>query len=243
MLCLTGAHAQQITNISPKVEGKEIVITYDLEAANPDALCEVVFYFGDHTAQNNLLKEATGDLGEEVTVGTGKKIRVSNIQPFLPYMKELTFKAEAKYTFVPIAKLSTLTGTKIKMKSTIPLTWEGGIKGEAMSLTLSQDGRLINDAIEIKNNNSYDFVLPESAEKGSGYKLILKDAAGREINTGVFSVKPKLPMAVIVIAAVVVVGGVVFAIINSSGSKTDTPIDNEEESGVPALAVGAHPGG
>lgn len=244
VIFITGSYAQKITNISPKLEGKEIVITYDLEAENPDALCEVFFYFGDKIAQTNLLKEAKGDFGSDISIGKEKQIRVSNIQPFLPYMKDLTFKAVAKYSFVPIANLNTLTGTKVKMKSTIPLTWEGGSENVTVSLIRFQDGRLINSApIVIKNSQKYDFVLLKTAKKGSGYKIILKDdVTGKELNTGVFSVKPKIPGAVIVLLSAVVLGGVVFVLLNKKGTSPDNP-DNIETLGLPALAEGAHPGG
>ena len=95
------ANAQKVENIATRIEGKDIVITYDLSTENPHTLCEVKIYFGNSTAQTNLLINATGDLGADITNGRHKQVRVSYLSLFVPYQKDLTFRVEATFTHIP----------------------------------------------------------------------------------------------------------------------------------------------
>lgn len=235
ILFFTQIQAQVVTNIKSAIEGKEIVITYDLQGLNSEAICEVNFYFGGRAEQTNKLLDALGDFGDNIKVGTQKKIRISNLQPFLPYKTELTFKAEATYTFIPITDFSSLSGAKFKIRSTIPLGWKGGIKESPLSISLFRYNQLIGRK-KLLNNNKYMFAFPKAAKKGSDYEIRLKDASGFTLNTGKFSLKPKMHGAVKVVISVAVIGAAGY------GAYILTQDRGETTQSVPELPVSAHPG-
>jgi hypothetical protein len=242
LLFFTQIHAQVITNIKSTIQGKEVLITYDLQGLSSDAICEVTFYFGGRAEQTNKLANASGDFGENIKIGNKKTIRISNLNPFLPYKTELTFKAKATYTFIPITYFSSLSGAKYKIRSTIPLSWTGGIKESPLSISLFKNNELISKQSNLLNNNNFMFVLPKAAKKGSAYEIRLKDAGGFTMNTGKFRLKPKMHGAVKVVISVAVIGAAGYGVYMLTQDEGETPVTSPEATDVPELPVNAHPG-
>ena len=93
--------AQQVNNIVPRIEGNTVIINYVLIVTNPNAKCEVIVYFGSSNSQTQKLINGEGEIGENIDGGINKEIIVSNINPFIPYQKNLTFRIEATFTYNP----------------------------------------------------------------------------------------------------------------------------------------------
>ena len=93
--------AQDVRNVISRIEGKIIIISYDLLVETPDSECEVKIYFGNSTSQKLLLNNATGDFGSNIKVGNQKQVSISDLTPFIPYQTDLTFRIEAVYTYNP----------------------------------------------------------------------------------------------------------------------------------------------
>ena len=237
----THIQAQVVTNIESVIQGKEIVITYDLQGQNSEAICDVTFYFGSEAEQTIKLLDAVGDFGVNIKVGTQKKIRISNLKPFLPYKTELTFKAEATYTFIPITDFTRLSGGKFKIGSTIPLSWAGGTKQSPVSISLFRNSELISSPSKLLNNNTYAFALPKAAKRGSEYEFMIEDARGIISNTGKFSLKPKMHGAVKVVISVALIGVVGGGVYMLTQNGDETPVTPPETTSMPELPDGAFP--
>lgn len=242
ILFFTCTHAQVVSNIKSAIEGKEIVITYDLSGLNSEAICNVDFYFGGRAEQTNKLIDASGDVGDNVKTGAQKTIRIANFLPFLPYMKELTFKARATYTFIPITYFSNLSEEKFKIRSAIPLSWTGGVKESPLSISLFRNTELISKQSNLLNNNKYTLILPKAAKKGKEYEIRLVDASGFTLNTGKFSLKPKMHGAVKVVISVAIIAGAAYAVNEYILNGDENSVDPPETTSVPELPVSAHPG-
>jgi len=93
--------AQDVRNVISRIEGKIIIITYDLLGETPDSECEVKIYFGNSNSQKLLLDNATGDFGSNTKVDNQKQVSISNLAPFIPYQTDLTFRIEATYSYNP----------------------------------------------------------------------------------------------------------------------------------------------
>ncbi len=242
ILFFTNIQAQVVTNIKSTIEGKKIVITYDLYGLNSEVICNVDFYFGGRAEQTNKLIDASGDFGGNIKTGNKKIIRISNFLPFLPYKTDLTFRAEAIYTFIPITYFSNLGGDKFKIRSAIPLSWTGGVKESPLSISLLRNNELISKTSTVLNNNNYSFPLPRAAKKGKEYEIRLVDAGGISFNTGKFRLVPKVSGAVKVVISVAIIAGAAYAVNEYILNGDENPIDPPETTSVPELPVNAHPG-
>jgi hypothetical protein len=239
-ISFTTTTAQSVSNITPKIDGDQIVITYDLEGIE-NSESDVTFYFGDNKLQKNMLKYAAGDVGSDIRTGKNKRVEITNFKAFLPYMKNLTFRGEASYSFIPISDFSSTGGDKVRRKQTVPLSWEGGLENDPISLTLIQNGKPIEKFINIKKRNEYEFHIPKRAPKGTGYQIVLTDSKGNKQSTSEFKVKRKFPVVLttIGVAAVGVAAYLVYHMIDD----VDTNPRGEPEQELPGLPPGAHPGG
>lgn len=152
-------NAQEVRNVIPEIEGKKIIITYDLIGDNPESVCEVKIYFGNSASQTALLVNATGDFGSGVKPGNQKKVNISDLTPFISYQTDLTFRIEASYTYNPefgtISVNTDPTGAKVYLdnefvgnSNTLLTSYEVGF----YKLKIEKEGFLtIEKEIEVLN--------------------------------------------------------------------------------------------
>jgi formylglycine-generating enzyme required for sulfatase activity len=79
----TNSFAQQVSNVFAKQEGKQVVISYDITGSKTTDKFEVkLFYAQGSNEWREAAKGLSGDIGSNITGGTGKEIRWKPLDEF-----------------------------------------------------------------------------------------------------------------------------------------------------------------
>ena len=238
-------YAQKIENINYLVVENTIHLNYDLIYEIDNAEFNISVYYGDQKSQTRALTNATGEIGDKaIFPGRGKKIIIEDILPFDPFMGNLKFRIVHKLMYVPVHNFEVL-GNKFKRGKSVPIAWQGGKSGEIVQLTLlksdeevyTRDHKIF--AFFIAGSRETNFIINKNVKRGDDYKIQLTTVDNISFTSSVFSVKPKIPMAV-KIGGFVIVGGLVAIL---SGISDSGGGDSNQRTSVPDLPDGAHPGG
>lgn len=219
------ARSQSIENLKTSVEGDRIVITYDLSYSDSNQKFRIALY-SSHDNYSNSLHSITGDLGENIAPGRGKRV-VWDAKNSLPsdFDSDITIKVRASKIMVAAKlDLKPLAKSGYKKGQTIDVQWQGGRPTDKINIELYKDGGLQQKLGETQNSSqSYTWSVPKEL-KGKGYSLQISNGTEKS-KSGDFSIKPKIPL-LLIIAPVAVVGGVLAF---SGGSKSkDTPTVSDE---------------
>jgi len=228
--------AQQVENITAELQGEQIVISYDLN--HPDQSVEIkIDIRSSHDNFRQPLKEVSGEVGEHVSPGTGKRI-FWNYKNELPvgFDQEITFKIEAELPMPipPFQFLQPATGSGFRRGKTGQIQWSGGQSSDQVRLELLKNGKRVSNLAQMPNRQSYTWQIPPEMDKAKDYQIRLTAVGdpSRKITSQLFPIKNKIPLALIVVPAAVVVG--VVGVLLSGGGDDEKP-DNGEEIPDPLL--------
>ena len=208
-LIFHSASGQTISNVRAEVMGDIINIYYDL-AGDPTQQFDVSIY-GSHNNYTLPLQRVTGDIGT-VAPGLTRKVIWEARRELTRYRGEIIFEIRALVTTVERPDLITLvkprTGAKVKAGKFMGVEWTGGKPG-MMKLELYQGNSLYQNMGEGQNTGTFSWLVPESV-KGSGYKVKLFNVndPNAHVFSGEFKIAGKMGVAIYLVPAVAVVGGV-----------------------------------
>jgi len=213
--------AQQVENIAAELQGEQIVISYDLN--HPDLSIKLkVQIRSSHNNFSAPLKEVTGEVGENVSPGTGKRI-FWNYKEELPvgFDQEITFKIEAKLPIpiLPFQFVKPMSGSGFRRGKTGVVQWTGGQSSDRVRLELLKNGQRVSNLAQIPNRQTYNWQIPAEMDKAKDYQIRLTAVGdpSRKITSDLFPIKNKIPLALIVVPAAVVVG-VVGVLLSGGGN-------------------------
>jgi hypothetical protein len=208
--------AQKVTNVQAAVKDDIIIVTYDLLSDSKED-----FTVNLHSSKDDFkdpLILVTGDVGQNVQAGKGKRIEWLAKSELGDFSGSLIFEIRAIIPQVAYEslKLKDLNVNSIKPGETLPIEWSGGKENEDIEILLFKNGNQIKKIAQVKNNGSYIWNIPEK-EKGSKYRIQLSADSGI-VGSSEFKIRPAFPLFLI-IGSAVVVGGTVTAIILLNGDE------------------------
>jgi len=209
------SYSQTIENLTYKVEGNQIRISYDL-IGDAGELYEVTIY---SSADNftDPITSANGDIGQDVSPGRGKTVMWDAKSDLGEFRGSLSLNVKAELiTFVNF--LSIAEGQKIKKGSNYEILWEGGPRGN-IKLELYNGATKVSDLGETINSGKYTWAIPKSAESGKTFR-IRASSGERAAFSPEFKISGKVPVWMIA-APVAAVGAVVAVILLT---KKDDPV-------------------
>lgn len=222
LLCLS-ANAQKMAVKKVELAGEKIIVHYDLEDSNPNNEYQISLY----SSQNNFataLAKVSGDVGNEIKAGAGKKITWSAREELGPFKGKLSLEVRGK-VFLPVAKLSNISlGKKFKRGKSHTITWKPG-NTNAVHIELMKGGQRVGGDLNQPNNGSFQLYIQPHTAIGKDYVLRITDSKNPEdvVTSPVFGVSRKVPLLLKV--APVIAGGAVVLLLTRP---TDDEIPNPE---------------
>jgi hypothetical protein len=213
------ALSQTFENVRATSLGNKVAITYDLVAPQNDQPYAVEIY-GSHNNYTSPIRLLTGDVGNNVLPGRSKRAEWDVLSELKTFKGDITFEVRGRPVVVKLNFKSPTAGGSVRRGKSTSVQWFGGTPQQQVKLELLKNGQVVSSLGERTNTGSYEWVVPKDMEKGDGFSLKL--TSGQEtVNSGTFSVKSKVPLA-LKIAPVLVAGGVV-AVLMSGKDDPDTP--------------------
>jgi hypothetical protein len=214
LLIPVASFAQKIENIRAEAEADKIVVTYDLVQGQSGDAYNVFLYSSFNNFRTPLAK-VSGDVGQGVREGKGKRIVWEARTEIGNFKGQLTFEIEA-ILVAPLTLKSPMASTK--RGGSIPVSWRGGDQHQNVKIELLKGGTLVTVLGTVQNSGVYAWQVSSKQKPGSDYTLRL--VCGNETATSAaFSIKPKIPMWVKIAVPVVIVG--VLLIPKSENPATD----------------------
>ena len=215
--------AQSIQNVKATPQDGKVIVLYDLIGGKPEQKYTIDL-FASHNNFSAPLTEVSGDVGKNITPGTGKKIIWDAALELTTYKGDITFKVKGEAITLPFAFKKPAKGGSVRRGKNTSVEWEGGKPTQHIKLELYKGTELVNSIAETGNTGQYNWSIPKKTSKGS---YTLKLNAGQEtVNSQPFKIKSKIPF-IVKMLPVVVVGGVVAVFVFRCGdcsTSNDLPI-------------------
>lgn len=227
-LLANSAMAQRIVNLKTTLVGEIIEITYDLLDDKGDQTFDLQF-FSSHDSYASPLINITGDVGEEITPGTGKKAIWDAKKELGAYKGEIYIEVRGIVTPPFVRILTPNAGDKFKPGKIMEIQWDTEITGN-MNIDLYRNGNRISEVTNSANGGSYTWLLGKTVPKEEGYYLVFtnNNKPGRAVESQQFVVAKGLPIWAVV-AGVAVVGGVVGVVISGQDGGEDPDPNTPED--------------
>jgi hypothetical protein len=212
--------AQTLELRSVELNDSKIIIHYDLIDSIPDRFFTIRLYSSKDNFLNPLNK-LIGDFGYEVKPGVGKKI-TWDAKEELGASFEGGISVEVRgRIFIPFINTGQINQFKVfKRKRKYDLTWSGGTAQNVLNFDLLRNDEKILTFPNVANVGNHEFEFPNHIKPGNNYHFRISDSKNKDeiVNTQVFKIKRKIPLA----AKVVVVGtlgGLVYWLVRDSSDE------------------------
>ena len=221
LLSATLAHAQTVSNVQARVDGNNVIISYDLQAASEGQQFKVEI----KSSKDNFtspLKEVSGDVGENITPGIAKTVIWNAMKELGKFSGQISFDVVATVTFTPLKFTNPAAGANVKIGKSTNVTWLGAEKAPDLRMQLMRNNQQLLDIGNVRNTGSYNWQVPKSVDKGANYALRLSNPGNpsQSVMSAEFQLK-KTSILVYVIPAVVVVGGVAAVLMMGGNDPPD----------------------
>lgn len=206
-------YAQQIENLAFRQDGGNIIITYDL-IGNAENIY-LITVFSSHDNFSTPIESVMGDVGVEISPGTGKTITWDARQELGKYKGNIQFKIHVKLT--PIIEFENLSASFRRGKS-YQVTWKTGISANSIQFLLYRGNELTSDLGQILNTGNWNWTVPKKQKVGKGFRfkaIVLNKTA----YSADFRVSRKIPLLLKILPIAGGLGG--LAVILLSGDKKE----------------------
>lgn len=202
--------SQSVTNLRAEARGNVVIVTYDLNGTLPGQFFQVTL-FSSHNQMAEPVVNVRGDIGENITPGTGKRIMWGAYKELSRFTGELSFKVQAVLTYSPLQKPR--VAEKYRRGHAYELAWKGGVTGENLQLELYRDTILNAVITRTANQGKFTWELPTDLAPGANYRLrvaSVRTPANYRFSD-VFAIKRKIPNALKILPiSVVSAAGIVL---------------------------------
>lgn len=217
MLCFQ-TKGQIIENFRQEIIGDEVNIYFDLIANIEGQIFEVVLYCSDSTTYSQRLYFATGDVGKNVKPGKNKRVIWTNKEELTTYsLDDLTFEIKANIQSSSLYFIHPRDrNTVFKRGTTEKIEWLGGDINESLVIELYRYDSRQRVISNTSNKGSIPWNIPSDLRPGVDYQLKLSVAnkPGDPVFSSRFQVRRKIPNALKIIPAGIIVGLVAVLISN-----------------------------
>ncbi|MDZ7647632.1 MAG: hypothetical protein U5K54_10915 [Cytophagales bacterium] len=229
--------AQNITIKKVELAGEKIIVHYDLEDGNPNNEYKLDLFSSADNFVSPLTK-VSGDVGDEIKPGTGRKIEWNVREELGGYKGRLSLEIRGK-VYVPFIRLQNFDAAKsYKRGKSYSLAWKPG-NTNPINIELYKGGQRISGEMNQPNNGGHTFYVPAQAKKGNDYRIKITDTKSSEdiLFTSDFKVKPKVPLALKVLP-IVALGGAAAVLLGGGGGDPETSTGGDDSIPLPALPGG-----
>ncbi len=223
--------AQTIGNVQVKFEEGGIAVYYDVTDTDPSKQYDF-FLYGSHDNFKNPLKEVSGDIGQKVTPGPGKKARWDARKEFGNFKGDINLKIKGSI-HTPLLSFEGITeNQKIKKLKPLNITWTSSSKSERLTFEILEPSGKKAFAREIENSGHYTWTVPKTFKTGRGYRVKMSAANNPLVYevSPAFYVSNKTPF-ILKVAPVVIAGGTYLFLSGSSGKNPKG--SGSEQNGIP----------
>ena len=209
--------AQQIENLVFRLEETNIIINYDLVGQAEESYFITVF--SSHNGFSDPIQFVTGDVGENISPGTGKTVTWDARQELGDFKGNLSVRIRAR--LVPIISFENIP-PGLRRGKVNEIKWQPGTSQENIKFELYKGNELVNDLGQIPNIGAWNWNIPKNQKMGKGFRfkaiVLNKSAYSAE-----FRISPKIPMLLKILPIAGVLGGLVAVL---AGGGKDAPVDN-----------------
>ena len=225
LLFSLSVRAQEFSIKKIEITPDQVIIHYDLIDTTRYRTYTVRVY---SSADNFLapLTKVSGHVSSnaivEVAPGTNKKIVWNSKEELgVSFIGNLELEVRGR-VYIPFIRLVGLEDVT-SQKRTVPFTikWTGGSPQNVLSFQLyNKANKLVYAPPNVPNELQHKMTIPKSVKPGKGYYFKISDSknADQVVFSPSFNVKPKYPLT-LKTAAVMVVGGGIYYLINSLADK------------------------
>ena len=223
--------AQKIENIRAAKEGDMVAIYYDLQGKTESDVFGVQI-FCSFNNYSEPLKFITGDVGNRVSAGTGKKAVWDYTKELGSYKGEVIFEVRATMVGGYYEFQIPSVYSKFKKGGMMTINWSGGEPSEKVMIDLYKgDSKFTTITQSVENEGKFVWTVPKKAKSGGDYKVRITNTSNYN-NTGMsaeFKISPKIPMVLKVIAAGAIIGGAAYvATMGDGGPEPVTPVESND---------------
>ena len=193
ILAAFAVRGQTIQNLNATFLNGKVIVSYDVAGAKPNQSYSIDLY-SSHNNFSSPLKSVTGDVGKNLTVGTGKRITWDAAAELVEYSGEITFKIKGELIPLPFSFKTPTAGGQVRRGKSLGITWEGGKPDQMITFELYKGNDKVMNIGDSRNSGQFAWLIPKNFSKGT-YSIKLK--AGEEVRqSGFFNVKPRTPLLV-----------------------------------------------
>jgi hypothetical protein len=226
LLLSTFVNAQKIEIAWVQVEGKQLVVHYDLDDTNPTHEY-IIQLFTSKDNYTTPLTKISGDAGSEVKAGKDKKLIWSITEELGNYAGEIELEIRGK-VYVPFIKLSPFEkDQKFKRGINYPLVWHSGNLSGQVDIELYFENTRIHSDRNVPNTGKFDWIIPGNIKPGKGYHLKFTNTKNRDeiLVSTPFRITPKIQTLYKIAAGVLIGTGIILFM--PSGSGPSDPVEED----------------
>lgn len=179
ILCMWGgvSKAQSVSNVRANIDPtnvNQVIITYDL---TPSALNQT-FRIELKSSHDNYalpLTMVSGDVGENITAGNGKRIFWRAREELGLFNGNISFEIVSTLTSSPLRMTSPRLGETFDPGTGMVIEWEGGFSHSNMQLELFKSNLFNRKIATTPNTKRYSWEVPADLQQGSDYTIKLYD--------------------------------------------------------------------
>jgi len=222
--------SQNVQNVRADLDGNSVVIIYDL--TGDDKQTFKVELRSSHNNFNSPLRLVSGDVGENVSPGTNRRVVWEAKKELRVFSGDVQFEIRAESLFSPLSVITPVGGSAYKGGKSLGITWRGGNAGERLTIDIMRDGRIFQSLGSVTNTGNYAWIIPKKIAKSDGYSVRLTSESPDQspVSSQGFTMKKK-GSPIIPIVAVVVAAGVAAAVLSGGdeGGTTPTPTPTRDD--------------
>lgn len=222
----TRVFSQKVENIKAEFKEGKVTITYDLINGQASRLYDIHLY-SSHNSFASALTNVSGDVGQNIKAGMGKKITWDAVTELVDFKGDLNFKITGEMMPLPWSIKTPAANASVRRGKKTMITWEGGKPTETIKLELYRGPELISVLPETKNTGKHEWSVPRKQSKGT-YVLKL-NVGGKPVSSAEFKIKSKTPFIVKALPFVAI-GVVLLTLPDDSGGSGDLPYAPDPQS-------------
>lgn len=177
LICPHFVEAQSVSNVRAQVDvnnPNQVIITYDLTASALNQTFRIELK-SSHDNYALPLTMVSGDVGDNITAGNGKRIFWRAREELGLFNGNLSFEVTSTLLASPLRMLSPRLGQAFDPGTGMQIQWEGGFSNSNMQLELFKSNLFNQKIATTPNTREYNWQVPADLPQGSDYTIKLYD--------------------------------------------------------------------
>lgn len=211
--------AQKFQNIQLELRGHYVDISYDLVGI--EGRTYTILVYSSHNNSNTPLEFVSGDVGEGIVPGTGKKIVWNANLEIGNKNIEVNIGLDGE-TEPPFVSITNPSGGKFKKGKQNEITWKSD-SDNRIRIEVLKTGKPIKRLGDLPNNGVHSWDIAKDFENGKDYQLRFSNLSNDKefVISDYFTIGPAFGMGAKIGAGVVIAGTIVYL---ATREKPEEPI-------------------